>query len=364
MYPPLYILNNGMVTAPVGEFEGTWYSPELINAIDNFGVEVREITMTTRFERSDDLFHKFIDSVYKLKERQDALKKSKDPLYSPALRDLAKLILNSAYGQFGMRDHVSQTRIVSPEEAQRISEIFPIEIMQPFSNGQVLIGYKQVPNPEILASIDKSLLTKEEIKILSEGIYGRTKVNVAIASAVTANARLTLVNAGLSIRKGGGVTYKCATDSWYHTGPMPAALVHNSQLGLWKKEHNIDYGIFTAANVYMLNPNTDHTLTKCGGVRKEFKGQVSLEELQQMLLGQPMEKPMVHWSRPIFGHIDAAVAITQRSLRLLPAVKKRVPIYEAGKWVGGVPIKLQGTTPVNYNTNQVWEGRFGAQPGW
>jgi len=364
MYPPLYILNDNILTSPVGEFVGTWYSPELVNAIDNFGVEIREIIMSVRFERCDDLFHKFIDTVYKIKSQQDEYKRSGDPRYSPALRDLTKLILNSGYGGFGMYDLVSKTRIVSPEEADRISELFPIEILKEFKDGNVLIGYKQVPNSELLSKLDETSLTEEEIHILREGIYGRTKVNIAIASAVTANARINLLNTGLAIRQNGGKVYKCATDSWYHEGDMPSHLVDTTGvLGLWKKEHSVDYGIFPGGNIYMLNPGQGKKeVHKIGSLHKDFKFAVTLSDLQNMLLGQPLEKANVHWSRPLFGAAESAVTIREGTIRLLPAVKKRIPIYEDGKWIGGAPIKLNGTVRVDYDYMSVWNNRYGPQP--
>jgi hypothetical protein len=365
MYPPLYILNDAILTAPVGEFVWDGYSPELVKAVDKFGVEIREIIMTVQFDRCDDLFHKFIAVVYKIKNQQDEYKRTGDPRYSPALRELTKLILNSGYGGFGMKDLVSMTSIVSPEEAERLCELFPIEVMKEFKNGNVLIGYKQVPNPDILANIDASLLTKEELKILKDGIFGRTRVNIAIAAAVTSNARVNLLETGLAIRASGGKLYKCATDSWYHTGDMPPRLVDTAgTLGLWKKEHDIDYGIFTGGNIYMLNPGQGKKeVRKIGSLHTDFKFDVTLSDLQNMLLGQPMEKMTMHWSRQLFGAAESAVTIRESSIRLLPAVKKREPIYENGKWIGGVPIKLKGNVRVGYDHMSVWNNRYGPQPG-
>ena len=45
------------------------------------------------------LFGKYVDTFYKEKQNQDALKKSKDSLYNPALRETIKLYLNSLTGK-------------------------------------------------------------------------------------------------------------------------------------------------------------------------------------------------------------------------------------------------------------------------
>ena len=189
-------------------------------------------------------------------------------------------------------------------------------------------------------------------------------MNIAIAAAVTSNARVNLLNTGLEIRKNGGKVYKCATDSWYHEGDMPSHLVDTQGvLGLWKKEHDINYGIFTGGNIYMLNPGEGKKeVRKIGSLHKDFKGDVTLSDLQNMLLGQPLEKQTMHWSRSLFGPAESAVTIRESSIRLLPAVKKRVPIYDNGKWIGGAPIKLNGAERVDYDYMGVWNNRYGPQP--
>jgi len=258
-----------------------------------------------------------------------------------------------------MKDTVQATAIVSQEEAGRLAELFPIEMAKPFANGKVLLGYAQVPNPQLLAHIDKESLSKFERHVLAEGIFGRSSVNVAIAAAVTANARIKLVNTGLAIRQAGGHTVKCATDSWYHTGEMPAQLVSQTALGLWKKELSIDKGIFAGANIYYINPGSDDPVFKCGGLKKAYKGLVQYNEIEQMLYGQSLCKPMNHWTRGLFGPADSAVRITLGSIRLLPDVKKRVPIRAAdGKWLGGVPIMLRNGQQVAYNYEAIWNNRY------
>jgi hypothetical protein len=266
---------------------------------------------------------------------------------------------NSGYGQYGMKDHIQATQIVTPQEAERLSELFPITMAKPFANGKILIGYSQIPNAQVLANIDQSSLSKFERHVLSEGIFGRSSVNVAVSAAVTSNSRIKLVNAGLAIREAGGHTMKCATDSWYHSGPMPARLVSSTQLGLWKPELSIDKGIFAGANIYYINPDSDDPTFKCGGLKKAYKGLVQYSEVEAMLYGQPLNKPMNNWTRSIFGPADGAVRITTGSIRLLPDVKKRVPIRnEEGRWLGGVPIMLRNGKETPYNYSAVWNNKY------
>jgi len=220
-----------------------------------------------------------------------------------------------------MKDSVSVTKVVTLEEALRLSELFPIELYKELSNGLILIGYKAVPNAEILGKFFDQL-SEEERHILEHGIYGRMRVNVAISAAVTSLARINLVNVGKSIIENGGEIYKCATDSWYLTGDIKEEYKSSTELGLWKREHIIEEGIFPASNIYMLNPNSDKPYIKCGGLKSKYHFDLSWNDLFAMLNGTPLTKMDNRWSRPIIGNPENAVTIKPMELHLLPEVKK------------------------------------------
>lgn len=357
--PPLLHKNpeTGVLHLPVGTFTETFYSPELMNAVKNFGVKILNIKMAVRFLAGKYTFNKYINTIYEIKKEQDALKAAGSPNFSPEIRNATKLILNSSIGGFGMKDGCSVTKIVTLEEAERLSELFPIELYKELSNGLVLLGYKAVPNVEILTNFYDDL-TEEERHILEHGIYGRMKVNVAINSAVTALARINLVNVGKSIIDNGGELYKCATDSWYSVGDVKTEYKSNTELGKWKTEHNIKEGIFPSSNIYMLNPGTKKQYVKCGGLRAKYHFELSWAELIEMLKGKPLVRMDNKWTRPIIGDPENAVTIKPTPLNLLPELKKREPIYLDGVLVGGSPIKLENGKRVQYDYIPLFKNSF------
>jgi hypothetical protein len=357
--PPLLHKNpeTGVLHLPVGTFTEYFYSPELINAVRKFGVKILNIEMAVRFKSGKYTFKKYIETIYEIKREQDALKAVGSPNYSPEIRNATKLVLNSSIGGFGMRDGCSVTKIVTPDEAERLSELFPIELYKEMNNGLVLLGYKAVPNVEILSNFYDSL-TPEEKHVLEHGIYGRMKVNVAINAAVTSLARINLVNVGKSIIDNGGELYKCATDSWYSCGDINEEFKSNKELGLWKTEHNIKEGIFPASNIYMLNPGTKQQYVKCGGLRSKYHFELSWNDLMGMLKGKPLVRMDNKWTRPIVGNPENAVTIRPTPLNLQPEIKKREPIYLDGILVGGSPIKLENGKRVQYDYIPLFQNSF------
>lgn len=65
--------------------------------LENFDVEVGLVSNEDMDGHK--LFGKYVDTFYKEKKNQDALKKSQDPSYNPALRETIKLYLNSLTGK-------------------------------------------------------------------------------------------------------------------------------------------------------------------------------------------------------------------------------------------------------------------------
>jgi DNA polymerase family B len=101
LYPILQIYHNskdGLRTiAPLGEWEGIYFSEELYNA-EKYGYKF-EVLWGYIFE-SDYIFKDFVDNIYILRLNYP----KSDPM-----NYIAKLLLNSLYGRFGMDDNFTNT---------------------------------------------------------------------------------------------------------------------------------------------------------------------------------------------------------------------------------------------------------------
>ena len=127
------------------------------------------------------IFNDYIDAFYRIKAEA-----SKD---SPQ-RWMAKMHLNSLYGIFGRSCEMNETSIIRKDDIQKVFLTFCVKSMIDITKDYYLITYKTNVNPEIVKDL------KVEFKNLSlDDGFESKKVfnNVAIASAVTAYARMHMM---------------------------------------------------------------------------------------------------------------------------------------------------------------------------
>jgi hypothetical protein len=94
--------------APVGTWTGTYFSEELFNAM-NYGYKFK-ILRGYLFEEAN-IFSEYVDYLYKLKVNST----SGSPDYT-----LAKLLLNTLYGRFGMNPHIEKHSMINTRRNLKI----------------------------------------------------------------------------------------------------------------------------------------------------------------------------------------------------------------------------------------------------
>lgn len=85
---------NGKLIFPVGRLTGVWEWDELRNAVEA-GCTIEEWQESVWYPKVH-LFTDFVHDLYKYRDKSD-------PKYDPGLADVVKILLNSAYGKFGMK---------------------------------------------------------------------------------------------------------------------------------------------------------------------------------------------------------------------------------------------------------------------
>jgi hypothetical protein len=188
---------------PLGELEGWYFSEEFKFAKEN-GYEI-EVIKGYKFNKVNSIFNSFVEDIYKIKNnpRNDTEK------------NVAKLILNSLIGRFGMNFLKTVTKLVDRKghnliTTTRIQKTF-IEI----DDDTFLEYYK--PN------IDKEICQKfgvDYIKALNNENFDETKssrtyrsVSISTASAVLSYARIHMSKIKLHILNNNGNIYYTDTDS-------------------------------------------------------------------------------------------------------------------------------------------------------
>jgi hypothetical protein len=181
---------------------------------------------------------------------------------------MAKLLLNSLYGRFGMDDSFITTKFINKKDYLEFENKYKEGIKDIIDLGDnYLLQYK---DPQI------------EFKSLLDNGTETHNVNIAIASAVTAYARIHM-----SQFKNNQILprlFYSDTDSLYFEGPLPDYFVDDTELGKLKLVGIYDKAIFLAPKVYALkNNNTE--IIKIKGLNKKAieDNKITLNTLELLL---------------------------------------------------------------------------------
>ncbi len=307
---------NGLRTvAGLGTWSGWICSIEMDNAI-KFGYQF-EILHGYQFEQGD-LFSDYINKMYSLRMEYEK---------GHPLNLIAKLLMNSLYGKFGMKMEVTRVdiyKILDEEDIITFREIIK-------SYGESIHDWVLLDNSYIV--IRDSSVELEYNK--DEDMYHGQDVNIAIASAVTASARVFM-----SSFKNNQLfkLFYTDTDSIVIDRPLPDEMIGNS-LGQLKLEHTIKKAVFLAPKVYGLVTEDGAEVIKIKGITPEAVSSVHINELEHLLI-QDSTKEFVQekWYKNI---VEGKISVADVAYTLKVTSNKRHPIYNEGIF--------DNTSPFNYN---------------
>jgi hypothetical protein len=304
---------NGLRTvAPLGTWEGMYFSEELYNA-EKFGYKF-EILWGYTFDKAF-IFKDYVNDLYNLRLNYP----KSDPMNMTA-----KLLLNSLYGRFGMDDSFSNTKIIPKADYLGFEGKFKENIEDLIELGDnFLIQYKD-PQGELNSQLDSGKANQN--------------INIAIASAVTAYARIHMsqFKNNQSLPR----LYYTDTDSLYFDGPLPDSFIDPTELGKLKLEGIYDQAVFLAPKVYALkNPSTE--IIKIKGLNKDsiLKNNITLETLEALLVkNSNIRISQNKW----FRHLDqGSMEILYPKYTLKATGNKRDLVYnEDNRLVGSTPFHV------------------------
>ena len=284
---------NGRTIFPEGNWTGWYYSEELKNAV-RFGYKY-EILEGYIFS-SATIFDKFVEKLSEMKENAES---------GSATYLIAKLLMNSLYGKFGMK---------------------PILVDHSFidnNNREDFIN--KIGTSNVLTLVDIGNKTLMSYNTTFESKY--IKINVAIASAVTANARIHMSqfknNPNFKL-------YYSDTDSFVTNKPLPEHLVDNKKLGLMKLEKVLTRFVSLGPKIYGGQTLDGNEFVKVKGL----KNMPTLDELESKLYKESNELIVKHekWNR---STIDGHIQIKNTEYKIKVTSNKRSPVYnEAGMLIG------------------------------
>jgi len=283
--------------APVGTWKGVYHSNEIFNAI-KYGYKFEVIRGYTF--NSEIIFKEYVNKLYNIKKNTN----SGNPEYL-----IAKLLLNSLFGKFGMNPNFENHIVVDDAKAILYENNINIEISDVtlLDNNKLWLSY--------VKKNDKSI----------DFNYDNYNISIPIALTITANARVYMSQFKLNHNY---ELFYSDTDSLDINKKLPSKYV-GSGLGKFKLEHIFKEAVFLAPKVYggiaINNDNSTYELIKVKG----YKNIISFDDLKSLL--ELNSKLVLHQEKWYKNYTSGNITIKNEIYTLSVTSNKRELIYNNSK---------------------------------
>jgi hypothetical protein len=222
---------------------------------------------------------------------------------------IAKILMNSSYGRFGMDDRFDEIRIMNEKDYKKFEKKYIN-----FINDIIILDNKYLVK----------IKNQDDLNNFLDNGSLNHNINIAIAAAITSYARIEMSqyknNPNYKL-------YYTDTDSIYINKPLPDSMVSEMELGKMKLEFISNKAIFLAPKVYGYLTKTNEEIIKIKGLTKEtIKNNITLENLKQLLIkDNKLEAKQTKWFKSLTeGQINLKEQIY--SLKVTGNKNKRVVI--------------------------------------
>ena len=233
--------------SPIGIWEDMLFSEEMKNA-EKYGYKFKVLWGYT-FD-SKNIFKEYVEFLYNLRLQYP----KSDPM-----NYIAKLLLNSLYGRFGMDDNFEKIRVIHKDYYSDFENKFVDQITEKIELDDYIIVFYTASE-----GIDENL---EE-----------HNVSVSIAAAVTAYSRIHMSqfknNPKINL-------YYTDTNSIYTDSNINETFLSNTLLGKLKLEHTCNKAIFLSPKVYCLDTIENGLVYKVKGLKSEVK--LNMNDFEELL---------------------------------------------------------------------------------
>ena len=324
---PLIIRYNSKLTDVTGEVRVTIFSEEL-NFILNNGGTLIEVYSGLVYESSR-LLEDFARTLYT--KRKSTTNNTEQLIY--------KLILNSAYGRFALKDSMEVSALTTNEH-------FNIINMYRTTSNEINLGEKHtmfnIHRNDETRNIDLSATDSHLNKVINLKINSRALRGIQIASAITSYGRINLLSMCYSIEDLGGKIFYVDTDSIYTD--LPAELVKSigntsDRLGDWKIENINLRGIFIQPKFYITSSREDDNKIKLKSIPKHAVRELEIKKtvwglFKSRLYGVPLT---IKTDKFFLRNIGDQSVDVRKNIEFVLGNKtesKRTVVLEDGFWVG------------------------------
>ena len=275
-----------------------------------------------KFERGKDVFKKYVEHYFNVKKEAE-IENNKGK------RTLAKLLLNSLYGRFGLKYQGSKTDIVSSSKARELTLRY--KVLENFvidKNNQLeIIKYTSEPS-DVLKDIDQkgymNLISKKEYN--NEDFINRS---LPISAMITSYAAC-FMHKFLNIP--GNDCYYSDTDCAVLKHPLDPTNVGNN-LGQFKFIGKAKRAYFISPKTYCLVMENGDTIIKSKGINSL---NLSENDFIDMLYGINIQKTNNYKFKKDFNNLK--INYHKYTYTVSPKILKRAPIYENYKIIDSIPL--------------------------
>lgn len=300
-----YRLEDGSLLYPTGSWTG-WYSSEILkNARDNQNVEVI-VHYGYKMKKSEELFNNFVKKYSKIKiiaEKEG----------NNAKRTIAKLVLNSLYGRFGLKYEPYIIDFVKSDIADKISISHDVLDRIYISNNIECIKYIKAPS-DILKEFNRDEYNRLKNKT---DLNGENVVrNVCISALITSYASI-LMNPFLNLSD--NPCYYTDTDSLFLKYKLDDKYVGN-ELGKFSFKGIASRAYFISPKTYCLIMEDGSVIIKCKGLDNKL---LTEKDFKEFLAGNSVTFD----SKKIFTSLTrGSGGIKEMKLKISPDINNRKTI--------------------------------------
>jgi DNA polymerase type B, organellar and viral len=285
--------------APIGSWKDMLFSEEMNNAL-KYGYKI-EVLWGYTFE-SKNIFKDYVDFLYSIRSNYS----KSDPM-----NFIAKILLNSLYGRFGMDDNFDNITIIHKDYYNDFENKFIDKITEKIELDDHYIVFFR-PSDNLIED------------------HGEHNVSVGIAAAITAYSRIHMSqfknNPKINL-------YYTDTDSIYTDSDIDDSFIHDTKLGKLKLENISKKAIFLAPKVYYLITENDNHIYKVKGLTHKVK--LTLTDFENLLIKESfLKKEQSKWRRNLS---EGNISILNEVYTLQVTSNKRKLIFENGKLIGTKP---------------------------
>ena len=229
---------------------------------------------------------------------------------------IAKLLLNSLYGKFGMKTESTKLAIydyntkAGKATLDSLMAGVDVESVHDFLD----LGLQRFL---IVKKVIKNILSEEEDH------YNGPDVNIAVAGFITGAARVYMSrfknNSSLT-----GNLYYSDTDSIVTDKELPQHLV-GVELGQLKLEHVVRKGVFLAPKAYILEAVNGEVVIRVKGVIEETVSHLTVRDFELLLLKDSQrELKQEKWGRDLY---EGEITVKDEIYNLKVTANKRRVLY-------------------------------------